>query len=154
MKHYPVRAEFVDRATGKRHYPGGTFAPRDSAQLERLINAGCLGKEPVVAVDKPIVEMGRRELEAAAIDAFTEQLAKASDEDLRSGLERFRAGGELAGSVDGEGEGESDNDDGLDANTVDELKKIAEGETIDLGGATKKADIVAAIRAARAQNVD
>jgi hypothetical protein len=42
------------------------------------------------------------------------------------------------------------NNDGLFDQTVDGLKEIAEKETIDLGDATRKADIVAAIRAARA----
>lgn len=41
-------------------------------------------------------------------------------------------------------------DDGLDQEKVEDLKKIAEDEKIDLGEATKKADIVAAIRAHRA----
>lgn len=41
-------------------------------------------------------------------------------------------------------------DDGLNEQKVEDLKKIAEDEKIDLGDATKKADIVAAIRAHRA----
>ncbi|AZN72004.1 hypothetical protein D5400_12605 [Georhizobium profundi] len=41
------------------------------------------------------------------------------------------------------------NNDELFDRTVDELKKLADDEKIDLGEATKKADIVAAIRAAR-----
>jgi hypothetical protein len=42
------------------------------------------------------------------------------------------------------------NNDGLFDNTVAELREIAAAERINLGDATKKADIVAAIRAARA----
>ncbi|CAN7169595.1 hypothetical protein [Brevundimonas sp. LjRoot202] len=45
-----------------------------------------------------------------------------------------------------------DDDDGpkeLGDMTVNELKALAEAETIDLGDATKKADIVAAIELAR-----
>ena len=40
-------------------------------------------------------------------------------------------------------------EEGLNANTVAELKAIAEAEEIDLGDATKKADIIAAIELAR-----
>lgn len=46
---------------------------------------------------------------------------------------------------DEEMEGEGDT---LDSMTVDELKKHAEAEEIDLGGATRKADILRAIRKA------
>jgi hypothetical protein len=47
-------------------------------------------------------------------------------------------------------EGDDDADgEGLNGNTVAELKAIAESEEIDLGDATKKADIVAAIELAR-----
>lgn len=45
---------------------------------------------------------------------------------------------------------EEPDDDGLDALKLDELKKGASDETVDLAGATTKADIVAAIRAHRA----
>lgn len=45
-------------------------------------------------------------------------------------------------------EPEVDND-GLDKLKVDELKALAESETIDLGVATRKDDIIAAIRSAR-----
>lgn len=40
-------------------------------------------------------------------------------------------------------------DDGLDKQSVESLKAIAETEKVDLGEATKKADIIAAIRKAR-----
>ena len=42
-----------------------------------------------------------------------------------------------------------DDETGLNAMTVAELKALAEAEEIDLGDATKKADIVAAIELAR-----
>ena len=42
------------------------------------------------------------------------------------------------------------NNDGLFDQSVDDLKKLAETEKVDLGTATKKADIITAIRAARA----
>lgn len=47
-------------------------------------------------------------------------------------------------------ESDEEDDDGLDEQTVSELKTLASAEDIDLGDATKKADIVEAIRAARA----
>lgn len=57
-----------------------------------------------------------------------------------------------AGAIEpGEDEdGEDHEDDGLEQLTVDELKALASEEQIDLGGATKKADIIEAIRAGRA----
>lgn len=44
---------------------------------------------------------------------------------------------------------EVDGEDGLKSHTVKELKAIAEAEGIDLGDATTKADIIAAIELAR-----
>jgi hypothetical protein len=43
----------------------------------------------------------------------------------------------------------SDGEGGLDSLTVADLKALAEAEEIDLGDATKKADIIAAIELAR-----
>jgi len=65
---------------------------------------------------------------------------------------RLKDGGFLDGEptdLDDEQTGE-DVGDGLDNETVADLKATAEAEGIDLGEATKKADILAAIRAARA----
>ncbi|MFC3442782.1 hypothetical protein ACFOKF_16535 [Sphingobium rhizovicinum] len=45
-----------------------------------------------------------------------------------------------------------DEDDGLDDEKVNDLKALAELEGVDLGDASKKADIIAAIRAHRAAN--
>lgn len=63
-----------------------------------------------------------------------------------------------SGRLDGEPEDLPDDGDdgenigdGLDNETVADLKATAEAEGIDLGDATKKADIIAAIRAAREQ---
>lgn len=42
--------------------------------------------------------------------------------------------------------------DGLDAMKVDDLRALADREVIDLGEASKKADIIAAIRKARADD--
>ena len=44
---------------------------------------------------------------------------------------------------------EGDGDEGLASMTVADLKGLAEAEGIDLGDATKKADIIAAIELAR-----
>ncbi|MDF0543339.1 hypothetical protein PX699_13355 [Sphingobium sp. H39-3-25] len=55
---------------------------------------------------------------------------------------------EVASVYEGIVEGDA-TDDGLASHTVAELKAIAEAEGIDLGDATKKADIVSAIELAR-----
>lgn len=47
-------------------------------------------------------------------------------------------------------EAEGDDDEDLDAMQVPDLKKLAADEGMDLGSATKKADIIAAIHAHRA----
>lgn len=47
---------------------------------------------------------------------------------------------------------DDDDDDGLDGEKVNDLKSLAELEGVDLGDASKKADIIAAIRAHRASN--
>ena len=46
---------------------------------------------------------------------------------------------------------DADAGDGLDDMTAAELRGVAEAESIDLGGVTRKADVAAAIRAARAK---
>jgi hypothetical protein len=45
-----------------------------------------------------------------------------------------------------------DDDDGLEAEKVNDLKALAELEGVDLAGATSKPNIIAAIRAHRATN--
>lgn len=45
---------------------------------------------------------------------------------------------------------EADDEDGLESLKLDELKTLAAEEQIDLGDATKKADIIEAIRVGRA----
>lgn len=44
--------------------------------------------------------------------------------------------------------------DGLEEQKVDDLKSLAAAENVELGDATKKADIIAAIRASRTQVQD
>ena len=58
---------------------------------------------------------------------------------------------EAAGAIE---VGEDDDGDGLDEKTVDDLKTVAADEGVDLGSATKKADIIKAIRAHRAPASD
>lgn len=65
--------------------------------------------------------------------------------------EQLKASGRLDGEPEDLPEdGEPDEDDGLDALKGEELKSLAGDEGIDLGGATTKAAMVAAIRGARA----
>jgi hypothetical protein len=64
--------------------------------------------------------------------------------------EQLKASGRLDGDPeDLPEEGEADEDDGLDALKVDELKALAADDGIDLTGTTNKAAMVAAIRAGR-----
>lgn len=56
----------------------------------------------------------------------------------------------LAELFEEENAGDLDAGDGLDKEKVDDLKQIAADEGVDLGDATKKADIIAAIRKSRA----
>lgn len=56
---------------------------------------------------------------------------------------------EVEATDEDEDEGDRDEGDGLDAFTVTELKKYATDENIDLGSATKKQEILTAIRATR-----
>ena len=52
--------------------------------------------------------------------------------------------------VDGDGAGDDSKDPGdLEGHTVEDLKQIATDEGVDLQGATKKADLIAAIEAHR-----
>lgn len=53
-----------------------------------------------------------------------------------------------AKALDLEDDDEAD-EDGLDVMTIADLKALAESEEVDIGTATRKADIVAAIRANR-----
>jgi hypothetical protein len=56
----------------------------------------------------------------------------------------------LAEFADEVADGDEGDDEDLDAMQVADLKKLAEDEGVDLGSATKKADIIAAINAHRA----
>ncbi len=56
----------------------------------------------------------------------------------------------LAEFADEVADGDEGDDEDLDAMQVPDLKKLAADEGVDLGSATKKADIIAAINAHRA----
>lgn len=151
---HAILAEFVDVVTGDRIVPPGTFTPHDIDQRTRLIASGCISEDEVVDLsEKPIEELTRTELEHLAAESFKASLASASDEDLRSGLRAYR---ERLGQSDDSHSGggaDDDDDDGLEDKgvTVSDLQAIAEKEEIDLTGITIKADIIAAIRAKRAE---
>jgi hypothetical protein len=59
------------------------------------------------------------------------------------------ANGRKGGAVDGSDDDEDD-DDGIEKHTVAELKELAAAENVELAADLKKAEIVEAIRAARA----
>lgn len=153
---HAILAEFVDVGTGERIVPPGTFTPHDVDQRTRLIASGCISEDEVVDLSKkPIEELTRSELEQLAAESFRASLATASDDDLRSGLQAYRERQASAGDSNATGGGDGDgaaDDDGLEAHgvTVTDLREIAEKEEVDLTGITVKADIVAAIRAKRA----
>lgn len=111
-----------------------TFAEADYKVLKR--NGAVTDGIPAVApVTKPVVDMSRSELEAAAMDVVRSEMVSASDDDLRTMIQRFRDKTEDASP--------------LAKMKVDELKALAAKEEIDLGDATKKDDIIAAIELAR-----
>ena len=150
---HAILAEFVDVVTGDRVMPPGTFTPHDIDQRTRLIASGCISEDEVLDLsEKPLEELTRAELEHLAAESFRASLDSASDDDLRSGLRAYR---ERLGQSDDShgGGGADDDDDGLEDKgvTVADLQAIAEKEEIDLTGITIKADIIAAIRAKRAE---
>lgn len=152
MKHYPVIAELVDEASGKRFLPGETFMPANEKQRKRLVKAGCLGEDEVDPLgdigDLPLGELSREHLENIAFAIARQQIANVSDDELRSGIASHRERQAADHDSGNEGKG-GDDADGLDDNTVEQLKKLAEDEQVDLSGKTLKADIVAAIRSKR-----
>lgn len=145
---HAVLSEFVDVHTGDRITPPGDFTPHDTDQKRRLIASRCISEEPIVNIDKAVEDMNRQELEAAVTAAFIASLASASDDDLRTGIDRYR--GKLAG------EQVDTVDDGLDDRgvTVADLQEIAANEDVDLTGITIKADIIKAIRDSRAAKLN
>lgn len=111
-----------------------TFSEADYKELKR--NGAVSDGTPAQDVGvKPVEDMTRAELEAVAIEVVRSEMASASDDDLRTMIQRFRDKSEDAGA--------------LAKMKVDDLKALAAKEEIDLGDATKKDDIIAAIELAR-----
>ena len=116
-----------------------TFSEADYKELKRngAVSEGSPAADPAA---KPVADMIRSELEASAIVAVRSEMATASDDDLRMMIQRFRdkAAADVAS---------------LAKMKVDDLKSLATKEEIDLGDATKKDDIIAAIELAREAKV-
>lgn len=68
--------------------------------------------------------------------------------------QRLHDAGVLTGEPEDLSEGDEPDDDGLDGENVQELGRIVTKEGVALNGVTKKADIIAAIRAHRAGPVE
>lgn len=169
MKHYPVIAEMVDKTSGKRFMPGDTFMPASEAQRKHLTKAGCLGEDeadPLDGLDDlPLGKLSREHLENIMFSIARQEIADASDDNLRDGIASHRErraaatadtgtgegdGSEGSGSGQSRGEGGDVDPDDLDQLTVDQLKKLADEEKVDLTGKTLKGAIVSAIRLGRA----
>lgn len=52
MRKHDVIAEMIDVRNGGRLFPGDTLETDDQEQVDRLIGAGCLSKDPLHA--KPV----------------------------------------------------------------------------------------------------
>ncbi|HTV69801.1 MAG TPA: hypothetical protein VMF90_14800 [Rhizobiaceae bacterium] len=128
---------------GKRFERGDEFTPAPNfEQASRLVAAGCLPEEAMKHVAGPKNQAEAALEERAARDR---QQEKARQEAAR------RAASQRTGKIDQAGVARTQvNEDGLFEETIASLTDIATAEKIDLGGATKKADIIAAIRTARA----
>ncbi|WP_285020239.1 hypothetical protein [Novosphingobium sp. fls2-241-R2A-195] len=142
---YVVKAEFVDRHTGTRYFPAArgeepvTFEPADDDQFKALVAARCIGDEPIglSLFDKDVADLTRAELEMLALESAKAEIGRVSDEDLRAAIERYRD--HLSASEE----------DDIEKLSVEKLKAVAAEEGVDLDGATKKADIIAAIKLKR-----
>jgi len=94
-------------------------------------------KDLTIGESKSIIAEEIKRREKAGIDPTT------SDEELEA-LKEAQAKAKAAGATD-------EVDDGLDAMTVSGLKEYADKNDIDIGDASKKADIIEAIRAAQTE---
>ncbi|MGE6693344.1 hypothetical protein ACQKE8_12975 [Sphingobium limneticum] len=159
---YLVKAECVDTRDGKRYFAGDAFPSPTDEQLKRLSGAGCIDNSPITTLwDKPVAEMSRQEMESVALDGFFTHIQGLGDDDLRESIERLRdnlvdgKSGDTGGSGGGAADDFSqlDNPVELDALEIKDLRSLADEKEIDLGSATKRADIVAVIRAAIASQV-
>lgn len=112
------------------------------------------GSSVIVTETKPVDEMNRVELRAAALDAFATQMDSMSDDELRAGVKRHQDG---AGEDDGgAGDGSTGGtpyadlkDRPLGNMKTADLDTIAREEGVDFAGATNNPDRVKAIEAAR-----
>ncbi|WAP67223.1 hypothetical protein [Jiella pelagia] len=177
---YKVIAECVDRRTGQRYLPGPqSFFPADDPdQVDRLERAGCLRRvaDEDLSRDEEAAAALAKSDAARMIAGFEQEVADARrrrDETLAA-IEtevigaRQAADAEIArineirqqsGSTDTEEktmdpaavQRQQINEDKLFDSTVEELRALAKDEDIDLSGASRKDEIVAAIRAARAK---
>ncbi|GEM_PF-3876369 len=142
---YIVKAEFVDRHTGTRHFPAARgeeptiFEPHDDEQRQALTASRCISEEPVALslFDKEVGDLSRSEMEVLSLEAAKASIAKATDDQLRDSIAAYR--GHLI---------EKD-DTALEKLTADQLRDVAAEEGVPLDGISKKADIIAAIKAKR-----
>ncbi len=177
---HKVIAECVDKRTGKRYLPGpNSFFPADDPdQVQRLVRAGCLRfvadddmsvddqanaalardeAERLIAGFEQEVDDARRRRDEALAAIETEvigarQAADAEIAKINEALQQAGAAKEEETSMDPAAtQRQQINEDGLFDKTVDDLRALAKAESIDLSGAHRKDEIVAAIRAARAK---
>ncbi len=140
-----VLSDCVDVRSGKRFQRGDEFSPAPNhEQAKRLVAAGCLPEEALKAAvgakteaeraleDKAARDKAEADRTKAAVDAAKARRPGAKPEPAKTAVDQV-------------------NEDGLFDKTNDELKAVAEAEKIDLGDASRKEDLVAAIRAARAK---
>lgn len=120
-------------------HPIGATRTFSQTDYNTLVACGAVSNV-AAAVLKPIEGMSRAELETAAIEVVRSEMAGASDDDLRTMIQRARD--KAADATP------------LDKMKVDDLKALAFKEEIDLGDATKKDDIIAAIELAREQKLN
>jgi hypothetical protein len=169
-----VLSACVDVRSGKRFTRGDEFSPAPNLeQAKRLIAAGCLPEEALKAVAGPksdaeaaleerarteAAEEAKRQREAAAAKAKRTGTLKQDGptvaEYVAAGYPASqyppkgyasRSTPEEIAAVDAEKQAAD-----LDNLTIKDLQDLAKVEEIELGDASKKDDIVAAIRAARA----
>lgn len=133
-----VIAEFVDIRNGKRYLPGDGAKidpPLDDDQVHRLTKAECLAEGEEAAA-------GGLRQDGPTIGEFIAAGYKASSYPPHGYAARSTAE-EIAAAVEAEAPGAA-----IDGMTVVEPRQYAEQRGIDLGDATKKADIIAAINLA------
>ncbi len=161
---YKVIAECVDVRSGKRYLPGETFDPApDADQAERLTAAKAIevvpddgAKRAFLALALDDTGRGLRIIDTTGFAFAGIAVGTAAPTDP----EEFHwqplvmpADADDDDDDDGgSGDAPSEGGDGLEARgvTVPDLQEIAKVEEVDLTGITVKADIIAAIRAKRA----